>query len=70
MEWIYEQLDKGSHDDYNQDYSNLDCIRQQELTQSSDSRLGSYRMQIESAKFPVVWGIIVLVCRLRSVTTV
>ena len=52
-----------------QDYNNPPCVRQQELTQSSDSRLGPYRMKGTWSKYRVVWGI-VLVCRLRSVTTV
>ena len=45
------------------------CIRQQDLQQSSESRLGPSGGSLASQEFPVVWGI-VFVCGLKSVTTV
>ena len=45
------------------------CVRQQELQQSSDSRLGPPGHRCDSQLCRVVWGI-ALVCWLRSVTTV
>ena len=45
------------------------CVRQQELQQSSDSRLGPPGHSCDSHICRVVWGI-ALVCWLRSVTTV
>ena len=44
-------------------------VRQQELQQSSDSRLGPTESSVGSALGPVVWGI-ALACWLRSVTMV
>ena len=44
-------------------------VRQQELQQSSDSRLGPTGVKTGSSLGPVVWGI-ALACWLRSVTMV
>ena len=51
------------------DYDNNPCVRQQELQQSSDSRLGLTEGSFASLLCQVVWGI-ALVCWLRSATTV
>ena len=50
-------------------YYNSTCFRQQELQQSSDSRLGPTEDSAAASLCPVVWGI-ALVCWLWSVTTV
>ena len=70
MEWIDESAwQRNLVIIIQQHYNNSASIRQQELTQSSDSRLDPYRMKSGCPQVPVVWGI-VLVCRLMSVTTV